>query len=237
MLKIAYKKEDAMVTFPGILSPPTEILRRKYVVTIEDIVSGDIERVLHEMEELIEPLASVQTRKQLEAGLNHSAQEYLHLKNKLSSLITSKLDEEQLMPSLLQAYHEFSKLIEQDDTVLSPEEQKLMFGLVDSLSDLLEAFIAGFRSERPGIIDILIECSASIQRVDMCTFALLLVLTGEIKQWNKAAVKLLCHTAHEYMLQVEDILLTYNRELAERLREGSETVSSEEVKRAIRLSG
>lgn len=225
-----------MVTFPGILNPPTEILRRKYTVTIEDIVSGNVERVLNEMGELIKPLALARTRKQLEAMLNDSAQEYLHLKNKLGSLITSQLDEKQLMPSLLQAYHEFSKLIEQDDKVLSSEEQKLTLGLIDSLSNLLEVFITGFRSERPGIIDILIECSTPIQRVDMCTFALLLVLTGEIKQWNKTAVKLLCHTAQEYMLQVEDILLTYNKELAERLREGSETASSEEVKRAIGLS-
>ncbi len=225
-----------MVTFPGILSPPTEISPQKYGISLGDSASAEMERVLYEMEELINPLASVQTRRQLEATLNESAQEYLHLKNKISSLITSELDEEQSIKFFLQAYQEISKLVEQDDTVLTSEEKKLMLGLIDSLSDLLEAFIAGFRSERPGIMDILIECSAPIQRVDMCTFALILALTGEIKRWNKAAVKLLCHTAHEYMLQVEDILLTHNKELDERLREGSETMSSEEVNRAIGLS-
>lgn len=225
-----------MVTFPSILRPSTEILRRKDFVAMEDVVSGDVERVLGEMEELINPLALARTPKQLETILNDSVQEYLHLKNKLSNLIANKLDEEQLISSLLQGYREFSRLIEQDHAVLSLREQKMMLGLVDGLSDLLEAFVTGFRSERLGIMDILIECSAPIQRVDMCTFALVLVLTGEISQWNKAAVKLFCRTAHEYMLQVENILLTYDRELAERLRDDSETVSSDEVKRAIGLS-
>lgn len=226
-----------MVTFPGILSPPAEILPRRYGISIEDNVSAEIERILHEMEEVINPLASVRTCKQLEVMLNHSAQQHLHLKNKLWSLITNELDEEQLMSSLFQAYRDISKLIEQDEIVLSSGEQKLMLGLIDSLSDLLKALITGFRSERTGIIDILIECSAPIQRVDMCTFALILVLTGKVKQWNKVAIKLLCHTADEYMLQVEDILLTHNEELGKRLKENSETVSLEEVKRAVGLSG
>lgn len=225
-----------MVTLPGVLSPPTEMLYRKYAASIEDTASADMEKVLYEMEELISSIALARTRRQLEVMLNDRAQQYLHLKNKLSSLIVSTLDEEQLVPSSLQAYGEISKLIQQDNAVLSSGQQKLMLGLIDSLSDLLEAFVAGFRNEQQGIMDILIECSAPVQRVDMCTFALILVLTGEIKQWDKALIKLLCHIAHEYMLQVEDILLTHNEELGERLRENSETIGSEEVKRAIGLS-
>jgi len=212
------------------------MLYRKYAASIEDMASADMEKVLYEMEELISPIALARTRRQLEVMLNGRAQEYLRLKNKLSSLMLSKLDEEQVVPSLLQAYGEFSKLIRQDNAVLSSGQQKVMLGLIDSLSDLLKAFVAGFRNERQGIMDILIECSAPLQRVDMCTFALMLVLTGKIKQWDKAVIKLLCHIAHEYMLQVEDILLTHNEELGERLRENSETIGSEEVKRAIGLS-
>lgn len=226
-----------MVTLPGILSPPTEILHRRYSTSIKDVVSVDMERVLYEMEELINPFASVHTRKQLEAMLNDRAQEYLHLKNKISSLITSALAEEQFIEFFVQAYQEISKLIEQADTVLTSEEQKLMLGLIDSLSDLLKTFIAGFRSERPGIMDVLIECSAPIQRVDMCMFAVMLVLAGETKQWNEAAVKILCQAAEEYMFKVEDVLLTHNKELAERLRETPETVSLKEVKHTIGLSG
>lgn len=225
-----------MVTFPGILSPVTEISPQKYGIPIEDNVSIEIERVCRKMKELINPLTSVHTRRQLEAELNHRAQEYLHLKNNLWSLITSKLDEAQLMPTIRQTYRDISNLIKQDDTVLSPEEQKLMLDLIDSLSDLFETFAEGFHTGRPGVIDVLLECSAPLQRVDMCTFAVMLVLLDEIKQWDIAAVKLLCRTADEYALQVEDIFLTHDRELADRLKGSSETVSLEEVKRAIGLS-
>ncbi len=224
-----------MVTFPGILSPVTEISPQKYGISIEDNVSIEMERICRKMKELINPLTSVHTRRQLETELNHRAQEYLHLKNNLWSLLISKLDEAQLMSTIRQAYRDISNLIKQDDTVLSPEEQKLMLDLIDSLSDLFETFVQGFHTGRPGVIDVLLECSAPLQRVDMCTFAVMLVLLDEIKQWNIAAVKLLCHTADEYILQVEDIFLTHDRELAERLKGNSETVSLEEVKRAIGL--
>lgn len=225
-----------MVTLPGILSPVTEISPQKYGIPVEDKVSIEMERVYHEMGELINPLASVRTRRQLEAELNHRAQEYLHLKNKLWSLITSTLDEAKLIPSVLQAYRNISKLIEQDDIVLSSEEQKIMLDLIDSVNELFEAFAEGFRSDRPGVIDILLECSAPLQRVDMCSSAVMLVLLSGIKRWDKAAIKLLCHTADEYMLQVEDIFLVHDKELSERLRGSSKTISLEEARRIIELS-
>lgn len=225
-----------MVTLPGILSPMTEISPEKCGIPVEDKVSIEIERVYHEMGELINPLASVRTHRQLEAELNHRAQEYLHLKNKLWSLITSKLDEAQLIPSVLQAYRDISKLIKQDDIVLSPEEQEVMLDLIDSMNDLLEAFVEGFRSDRPGLIDILLECSAPLQRVDMCSSTVMLVLLSEIIRWDKAAIKLLCHTADEYMLQVEDIFFAHDKELVERLSGSSKTISLEEVRHVIELS-
>lgn len=225
-----------MVTLPGILSPVTEISPQKYGIPIEDKVSIEIERACHEMRELINPLASVRTRRKLETELNHRAQEYLHLKNKLWGLITSTLDEAKLIPSVLQAYHDISDVIKKDDIVLSPHEQKVMLDLIDSVNDLFEAFVEGFRSERPGVLDILLECSAPLQRADMCSSAVMLALLSEIKRWDKAAVKLLCHTADEYMLQVEDIFLAHDKELGERLSGSSKTISLEEARRVIELS-
>ena len=225
-----------MVTFPGILSPVTEISTQKYGIPIDDNVSREIEGVCNKVKELINPLTLIHTRKQLETELNYRAQEYLHLKNNLWSLITSKLDEAQIIPTIRQTYHDISNLIKREDTVLSPEEQKLMLDLIDNLSDLFETFAEGFHTGRPGVMDLLLEFSAPLQRVDMCTFAIILVLLDEIEQWDMAAVKLLCRTAYEYILQVEDILLTNDRELAERLKGSSETVSLEEVKRTIGLS-
>lgn len=57
-----------------------------------------------------------------------------------------------------------------------------------------------------------------------------------IKRWDKAAIKLLCHTADEYILQVEDIFFAYDKELGERLSESSKTISLEELRRVIELS-
>jgi len=225
-----------MITPPSILSPPGEPLLEKRKMLFGTENEAQLEKVLSEMMELIQPLASTDTRRRLNLELDRRAQEYLHLKTVLWRLIVSKLPEEELMPSVYETYDEISNLIREDTKVLSPECRELLLDLIDSLRELLEAVVDGLRIEHTDIIDILLECNASLQRADMCLSSVLLVLMGDTTRWNVGSIKLLCHTASEHMLNVEDIFLMHSNELSQRLKTRGETMSIAEVKRELGLS-
>jgi len=226
-----------MITLPSILSPPREPLLKKRQVLLGNEKKAQLEKVLKEMTELIQPLASIDARRRLNLELDRRAQEYLHLKNAAWRLIVSELPQEELMPFVHETYDEISNLIREDTRVLNAEDRELLLDSIDSLRELLEAVVDGLRTEQAEVIDILLECNASLQRADMCVSTTLLVLVGEITRWNVSSVKLLCHTASEHILNVEDIFLMHNNELIQRLKTRGEAVSIAEVKHELGLSG
>jgi len=226
-----------MITLPGILSPIREPLPKKGEVFFRNETRAQLEEIFREIMELIQSLAFVSTRRQLNVELDRRAQEYLHSKNTAWHLIVSDLSEEELMPVVFETYSEISNLIREDTRALSYEDRRLLLDSVDSSRELLEAVVDGLRTEQAGIMDILLECNASLQRADMCLSAILLVLMGEIRRWNVSSIRLLCRTTNEHMLNVEDIFLMRNGELSRRLKTRGETVSIAEVKHEIGLSG
>jgi PAS domain-containing protein len=119
---------------------------------------------------------------------------------------------------------------------LSSKEQKLLVDIIDSLREMFEAVAEGISANQSEAIDILLECLASLVRIDMCTFAVMLVLEGEIMEWDARAIKLLCYAAEQYMLEMEDVSLIHDKELESRLRERMETISLQQVRKQIGLS-
>lgn len=227
-----------MIILPGgILSPPRERLLEKRKALFGNEKKAQLEKIFREMTELVQPLASVDTRRQLNLELDRRAQAYLHLKNTAWRLIVSELPQEEIIPSVREMYDEISNLIREDSKVLNPEARELLLDLMDSWHELLEVIVDGLRTEQAGVIDILLECNASLQRSDMCLSAILLILMGKITRWNVASIKLLCRTASEHMLNVEDIFLMHSNELTQRLKTRDETISIEKVKCDLGLSG
>jgi len=226
-----------MITPPSILSPIKEPLPEKCEAFFSYGTKAQLEKVFREMMELIQSLASIDTRRRLNLELERRAQEYLHLKNAIWHLMISELPQEELMPLVYEEYNEISSLIRADTKVLSSESRKLLLDSIDSFRELLEAVTEGLYREQAEIIDILLECNANLQRADMCLFAILLVLMGETTRWNVSSIELLCQTANEHVLNVEDIFLMHNSELSQRLEARSEAVSIAEVKYALGLSG
>lgn len=196
---------------------------------------AETQRIFDEMVDLVLPLASVRRRRELEKELGRRSKEYLHLKNELWHAIVSVLPPEEVVNFALEAYREISRLVSEDIKVLGAGERELLLKLIDDLRDLLEAVVDSWDARQPALTDILLECSIPLQRVDMCMLSIVLVLVDEIKYWNTASIKLLSHAASDYMLEVEDIFLIHDDELAERLRTRGETVSFDEVKRDIGL--
>lgn len=227
-----------MITLPGgILSPPRERLLEKRKALFGNEKKAQLEKIFREMTELVQSLASVDTRRQLNLELDRRAQAYLHLKNTAWRLMVSELPQEEIIPSVREMYDEISNLIREDSKVLNPEARELLLDLMDSGHELLEVIVDGLRTEQAEVIDILLECNASLQRSDMCLSATLLVLMGKITRWNVDSIKLLCRTASEHMLNVEDIFLMHSNELTQRLKTRDETISIEKVKCDLGLSG
>jgi len=227
-----------MIILPGgILSPPRERLLEKRKALFGNEKKTQLEKIFREMTELVQPLASIDTRRQLNLALDRRAQAYLHLKNTAWRLIVSELPQEEIIPSVREMYDEISNLIREDSKVLNPEARELLLDLMDSWHELLEVIVDGLRTEQAEVIDILLECNASLQRSDMCLSATLLVLMGKITRWNVDRIKLLCRTASEHMLNVEDIFLMHSNELTQRLKTRDETISIEKVKCDLGLSG
>jgi len=226
-----------MIAPPSILSPIGEPLSGKHRVLFESEKKAQLETVLREMTELIQPLASIDTRRRLNLELDRMAQEYLHLKNRAWRLIVSELPQEELMPFVYGMYDEISNLIRENTMVLGSEDRGLLLDSIDGLRELLEAVVDGLRTEQAEVMDILLECNSSLQRADMCLSTILLVLMGEVTRWNVSSIKLLCYTANEHTLNIEDIFLMHNKELSQRLRTRGEMVSIAEVKHELGLSG
>lgn len=227
-----------MIILPGgILSPPRERLLEKRKALFGNEKKTQLEKIFREMSELVQPLASIDTRRQLNLALDRRAQAYLHLKNTAWRLIVSELPQEEIIPSVREMYDEISNLIREDSKVLNPEARELLLDLMDSWHELLEVIVDGLRTEQAEVIDILLECNASLQRSDMCLSATLLVLMGKITRWNVDRIKLLCRTASKHMLNVEDIFLMHSNELTQRLKTRDETISIEKVKCDLGLSG
>ncbi len=225
-----------MVTVPCILSPAIKPAVIRYDLFLSDgEIRAQIERGFDEIVELIQLLASVTTRRELEKELGRRTQEYLHLTNETWHAIVKMLPQHELVNFVLETYDEISRIISADTSVLGIEERELLLNLIDRLRDLFETVVDGLSVQQLIFTDTLLECSSSLQRVDMCLFSIILVLDGKIKRWNLASIKLLSHAASDYMLEVEDIFLMHDAELAERLRTRSEGVSLDEVKRDIGL--
>lgn len=226
-----------MVTLPGILSPASgrSLLERATAST--DKVRAQLESVFDQTVELVQPLPSFEKSSQLKLELDRRAQEYLRLKNQLWHLIVNKVPEDQLSQFVLSAYDEVSRLVNEDTKLLGSEERQLVLDSIESLRELMQAILEGYTAE-PSLllIDVLLECSAPLQRANMCLDAILLVLVGEIHRWNNNGIRLLSHTGSNYMLQVEDIFLLHDIELNKRLRVKGEIVGLEEVNREIELS-
>ncbi|MBA7529094.1 hypothetical protein ES705_21286 [subsurface metagenome] len=227
-----------MVTLPGILSPISD---RSLIGGIEHAfppgseAKTKLEGVFNQTLELVQPLASAETRRQLVLELDRKAQEYLRLKNNAWHLIVKELPEDQLGQFTISAYEEISRLIREDTELLGSEERELALDSIESLRDLIEAIMEGDPTKQSLLIDVLLECSAALQRADMCLTSILLVLASEIKRWTSGGIRLLCRAAREYVLQVEDIFLLHDAELNERLKMRSETVSLNEVQHEIGL--
>jgi hypothetical protein len=228
-----------MVTMPGILTPTPvrEVLPPEYGLGLERHKMEKLGEMLSNMKELVQPLALIGTRKQLRAELDRKAHDYLHLKNEAWRLILKQLSEDQIVPSVSQLYHEVSNSIGRDTVVLGLKERSLLIDIIDSLREMFETLAEGFSTNQPQTTDILLECLTPLVRVDMCTFAIGLVLEGEIREWDATAIKLLCRETDRYMLEIEDVFLMHDKELEARLRKRLETISLQEVRERIGLSG
>lgn len=226
-----------MVSIPGILSPPTTRWGIRHQPSLEPEIEHQMQVIFDQMSGLIQPLASVRTRQELERELGRRSQDYLHLKNELWHTMLNVLPQEEVANFALEAYREISLLIGEDTRVLGDKERTLLLELIDDSRDLLMAVVDSWEARERLLTDVLLECSVPLQRADMCVSSVVLVLVDEIKYWNMASIKLLSQAAGEYMSQVEDIFLLHDDELAKRLRGKGEVVSFAEIRRDLGLPG
>lgn len=226
--------EGDIVTPPGILSPTSDRSLVERSIPFTDKVGAQLERALNQLVELVQPLPLVERGSQLRLELDRRAQEYLRVKNESWHLIVSELPENQVSQFVLSAYDEMSRLVSEDTKLLRPEERQLVLDSIQSFRELLQAIIEG-SAEQPFLTDVLLECSAPLQRADMCLSAILLVLVGEIQRWAISGIRLLARMASSYTLQIEDIFLFHDIELNERLGMKDEIVGLEEVRQEIGL--
>jgi len=225
-----------MVGLAGILSPiPRTPSREPTIFTSE--TRNKLELVLAKMVELLSPLSSVSTRTELRRLLDRIAPEYLHLRNEVGRLIMAELSEDEFARFATEAYDEFLKLVMDDATILTDQDREKLCDVIQSLRELLESALNTPTENQGTLTDILLECSHALQCVDMCLLSVLLVLTGEIKYWNPAAIRHLTQGGQEHMRQVEDTFLIHDFELAERLKTREQPVSLQEVRKRIDLPG
>jgi hypothetical protein len=238
-----------MVTIPGILSPVTTSLP----VSVEDSFRSDqvrrprLERILadetmrrrleagiRQSVELTQPLTSVGTRRELDRELGRRTQDYLRTKNENWHVVLEAVGPD-VGVFASEAFSELERTVRQDRTILGADERRLLLRAIAGLRDLLQAAMELPEVQQSMVTDILLECSAALQRVDMCMAAVMFVLVGEIDLWNPISIRLLTHAASDYMLEVEDILLVHDHELAHRLRTRGEVVSFDEIRRGFEL--
>lgn len=223
-----------MVGLAGILSPiPKTPSRERSIFTSE--TKNKLALILSKMVELVSPLSSVSTRPELRKLLDHVALAYLHLRNELGRLIMDELSKDEFAQFATEAYDEFLKLVMADVAILSDQDREMLADVIQSLRELLESALDTPAENQGTLTDVLLECSQALQRVDMCSLAVLLVLNGEIKHWNPEAIRHLTQGAQEYMRQVEDTLLIHDFELAERLKTREQPISLREVKEKLGL--
>ena len=223
-----------MVGLAGILSPIPKTPSRE-PTTFTSETKNKLGPVLAKMVELVSPLSSVSTRAELRRLLDRVALEYLHLRNEVGRLIMDELSKDEFARFAMEAYDEFLKLVTADVAILSDQDREMLDDVIQSLRELLESALDTPAENQGTLTDVLLECSQALQRVDMCLLVALLVLTGEIKHWNPAAIRYLTQGAQEYMRQVEDTLLIHDFELAERLKTREQPISLQEVRKKIGL--
>ena len=223
-----------MVGLAGILSPiPTTPSKKPTAFTSETIKK--LEYVLAKTMELVVPLASVSTHAELRRILDRVAPEYLQLRNEVGRLIMNELSKDKFAHFATEAFDELLKLVTDDAAILSNQDREMLGDVIQSLRELLESALDTPAENQGTLTDILLECSQALQRVDMCLSSVLLVLTGEIKHWNSAAIRYLTQSAQEHMRQVEDTLLIHDFELTERLKTREQPLSLREVRKKIGL--
>ncbi|MBI2305490.1 MAG: hypothetical protein HYU86_12190 [Chloroflexi bacterium] len=223
-----------MVSIPGIVTLPPIPTGHIKGVGLAKTAEQELRR---QFIELFQPLALTKAQRTLEAELNKRTQEYLHLLSGVQRLINAYVPEARLVPFVLQSFEEASYLVTINAEILGSRERQILLLVLDDLRELLEASIENLRRDPGSLINVLLECAIPLLKGNMCLFTVLLVLEKEVKLWDGASIKLLCHMASKYMGEVEDVFLAHNKELGRRLDTSSPTISIDMVKQELKLSG
>ncbi|GEM_PF-4858882 len=223
-----------MVALVGMLSPVPPPSARD-IASVSRAASERLSVLLDELAELITPLASFDTKAEVTKWLDRHAQEYLHLKNTVGRLIMDELTPRDFARFYSHSYEQMNAAVQAASAILGPEDRKALADVIESHREMVAGVMDGLKANPGATLDLLVECTPSLLRVDMCLSAVMLVVAGKMSRWHPSTLKLLAKVAGDHMLQVEDIFLLHDRELAERLATRGPTVSLGEVKRQVGL--